>query len=329
MAPAVGRVKVLVQGATGVLGRRIVRTFSGKGHEVGGVARSEEGDLAVRDAAGSPVRADVFDAQSLTRAAKGCSVVIRAATNIPNNLRLKPSNFATNDRLRKEGTRALLSAARNVGAKAFLQESIVWVAQPATGAPFDEKSPVIPGPLMESTVAAEAMAIEAESEGQMAATTLRFGNFYAPDAFHTRFIGERLVRHKLPVIGDGLAEVSLLHADDAARAFLAAAKKPRSGIYHVVDDEPATWRAFLSGFAQLLDAPQPRHVPAWLARLEVGKYTTQFFTTSMRTSNAKFKDAFGWAPKFPTFREGLEQVVAKWKAEGHAPGRMREKGALP
>jgi len=325
----VGCLKVLVQGATGVLGRRIVRTFAGDGHEVVGISRSNEGDRVVRECGGTALRADVFDAPALTLAAKGCSVIIRAATHIPGKARIKPADFATNDQLRREGTRALLEAARNVRAKAFLQESIVWVARPPGGAPFDEASPVVPAPFNESMIAAEAMAIEAESEGQMAATTLRFGNFYAPDAYHTLFMGERLAHRKLPLIGDGLHEVSLLHADDAARAFLAAAKKPRSGIYHVVDDEPATWRAFLSGFAQMLDAPQPRHVPAWLARLEVGKYTTQFFTTSMRTSNAKFKDAFGWAPKFPTFREGLEQVVAKWKAEGHAPGRMREKGALP
>jgi len=313
-------VKVLIQGATGVLGRRIVRTFSSRGHEVVGISRSEEGDGAVRKAGGNPARADVFDAKALTQAAKGCSVVIRAATNIPNKLRLKPANFATNDRLRKEGTRALLAAARNVGAKAFLQESIVWVAQPPTGAPFDEKSPVISGPLMESTVAAEAMAIEAESEGQMAATTLRFGNFYAHDAFHTRFMGERLVHHKLPVIGSGLAEVSLTHADDAADAFLAAAEKPRSGIFHVVDDEPVPWKPFLAGFAQLLGSPEPRHVSPWMARLAVGKYTTKFFTLPMRTSNAKFKAAFGWTPRFPTFREGLVDIISKWDGENFLPG---------
>jgi nucleoside-diphosphate-sugar epimerase len=267
------------------------------------------------------VRADVFDAKSLTQAAKGCEVLIRAATNIPGKARLKPSDFAVNSRLRTEGTSALLTAARNVGAKVFLQESIVWVARPSNGAPFDEKSPVVPGPINDSMIAAEARAIEAESEGQMTATTLRFGNFYAPDAFHTRFMGERLLRRKLPLIGDGLPQVSLIHADDAARAFLAAAEKPRSGIFHVVDDRPASWKEFMVSLANLLSAPAPRHIPSWLARLAVGKYTTEFFTVPMRTANAKFKAAFGWAPTFPTFQEGLAQVIEKWHAEGYPPGR--------
>lgn len=296
----------------------------GDGHEVVGISRSNEGDRVVREAGGTALRADVFDAAALSLAAKGCSVIIRAATHIPNKTKIKPSDFAENDRLRSEGTRALLEAARNVRAKVFLQESIVWVARPPDGAAFDETSPVVPGPLTDSTIAAEAMAIEAESEGQMAATTLRFGNFYAPDAYHTLFMGERLFHRSLPLIGGGLHEVSLLHADDAARAFLAAALKPRSGIYHVVDDEPVTWKALLGAFAQKLGAREPRSVPPWLARLVAGKYTTEFFTVSMRASNTKFKEAFGWAPKFPTFREGLAQVLATWEAEGHAPGRLKE-----
>jgi 2-alkyl-3-oxoalkanoate reductase len=307
--------KVFVQGATGVLGRRLVAAFSTDGHEVVGLARSDKGAAAVTAAGGTPARADVYDASSLARAAEGADIVIRAATAIPTTPRPSPKAFAENTRLRTEGTTALLAAASRVQAKAFLQESIVWVARPPDGSPFDERSPVHPDPISASMVEAEALAAAAGADGKMVTTTLRMGNFYAPEAWHTRLFGQRLKAHKLPVIGTGTAEFAIVHADDAASAFLAAAESPQQGTYHVMDDQAAPLRDILAEFARLLDARPPGHVPKWLARLAAGKYTAEFFSTPMRTSNARFKQAFGWKPRYPTYRETLQQVVGAWRAE--------------
>ena len=308
--------KVFVQGATGVLGRRLVRDFAAAGDEVVGLSRSEKGDAAVKAAGGTPARADVFDAASLAAAAAGAEAVIRAATAIPPTLRPSPKAFAQNSRLRTEGTKALLAAASRVGAKVFLQESIVWAARPPDGSPFDEASAVHPDAISASVVEAEALARSMGADGKMVTTTLRMGNFYGPETWHTRLLGERLKAHKLPLIGPGTAEFAIVHADDAASAFVAAAHHPRAGIFHVMDDQAAPIGDILNEFARLLKARPPGHVPKWLARLAAGKYTAEFFTLPMRTSNARFKRAFGWKPHYPTYRETLDQVVAAWRAEG-------------
>lgn len=75
-------------------------------------------------------------------------------------------------------------------------------------------------------------------------------------------------------------------------------------------------KELLTGFAERLGAPPPRHVPAWLARLVAGAYTVNFFTSSIRTSNARFREDFGWSPRFPSYREGLDEIVRAWKTEG-------------
>ncbi len=109
--------KVFIAGATGVLGRRLVRLFSERGHEAVGLARDERQEDSVRTHGGQPKRANLFDADELARAAEGAGIVIHAATSIPNKARLKPSDFAENDRIRREGTRALTEAAGRVGAR--------------------------------------------------------------------------------------------------------------------------------------------------------------------------------------------------------------------
>jgi nucleoside-diphosphate-sugar epimerase len=315
--------KVFIQGATGVLGRRLVRDFTAAGHEVVGLARDEKGKKAVRAAGGTPAKADAFDASSLAEAAKGAEVVVRAATAIPHSSRPKLAEFAATNKLRTEGAKALLSAAARTGAKVYLQESIVWVARPPDGSPFSEDSPPQESPINASVIEAENLAKAMGEDGKLVTTTLRLGNFFAPDAWHTRFIGEQLAKHKLPIIGRGDGALAIIHVDDASAAFVKAAQTPRSGIYHVVDEAPAPTGEMLRAFASKLGASEPSHVAPWLARLAAGKDTVEFFTIPMRTTNARMKRAFGWAPKFPTYKETLDDIKAAWKEEGFLTGAAR------
>ena len=312
--------RVFIQGATGVLGRRLVRDFTTEGYDVVGLARSDEGAAKVTAGGGTPVRADVYDAASLARAAEGAEVVVRAATAIPQGARLGPKQFTENSKLRTEGTKALIAAAARVKAKVFLQESIVWVARPPDGSPFDESSPVHPDAISASVAEAEELAASMGADGRMVTASLRMGNFYAPEAWHTRFFGEQLKAHKFPTIAGGTAAFSIIHADDASAAFVKAAEARLPGVFHVVDDQPVPLKQLFGDFARALGAPPPGNVPKWLARLAAGRYTAEFFTVPMRTSNARFKAATGWAPEFPTHRETIADIVAAWRKEGFLVG---------
>jgi len=73
---------------------------------------------------------------------------------------------------------------------------------------------------------------------------------------------------------------------------------------------------FFRTLADLIGAPEPRAVPAWVASLVVGRRTVQFLTASTRTSNAKIRRDLGWSPRYPSHREGLRQVVDTWRSEG-------------
>jgi nucleoside-diphosphate-sugar epimerase len=83
-------------------------------------------------------------------------------------------------------------------------------------------------------------------------------------------------------------------------------------VWHIVDNEPVQVGVFLREFAARLNAPAPRNVPTWLAKWMADEKALEYFTRSTRTTNAKFRRDFGWTPRYPTYREGLAQIIAEW-----------------
>lgn len=306
--------KIFIAGATGVLGRALVQQFVGRGHSVLGLARSNEGKQLIESLGGESREADMFDADALARAAGSAEVVIHAATSIPVKTRTRPSDWEMNDRLRREGTSALTACTAKVGARLYLQQSIVWLARPSDGSFFDEDGVPNPDAVTQSALDAERIALEAAERSGFHTSVLRCGYFYGPDSAHTRMFGQGLIKRKIPIIGSGHAHLANIHTEDAARAFVTAAEGNRGGVWHVVDNESVCIKEFMNYFAGLLGAPKPRRVPVWLARLIAGSNSVSFFTQSTLTSNARFRQAFDWTPQFPSYREGLAQVLSEWKA---------------
>jgi nucleoside-diphosphate-sugar epimerase len=307
--------KVFIAGASGVLGRRLIRQLTARGHSVVGLVRSAKAEGAVRAMGGEPRHADLFDAESLAKTADGCDTVIHAATAIPTMQKPAPADWAMNDRIRRKGTRCLTEAAAKIGAKTYLQQSIAWIARPRDESAFDEDSPALPDPAIQSAIDAEAIAREAGSVDGFSVAILRGGYFYDSESAHTRMLADALRKRQMPIIGTGDAVWAMIHTDDAASAFVAIAEQPKNGVWHVVDSELVTVRAFLGEFAARLNARPPRRVPTWLAGWLAGEQAVAYFTRSTRTTNARLRRDFGWTPRYPTYREGLDQILAAWKAE--------------
>lgn len=320
---------VFVTGATGVLGSRLVKRLADQGHDVIGLVRDDAGVTLLEERGGESRRGDVLDPDSLGRAMdEEVDAIVHAATAIPVKTKPTEEDWARNDRVRLEGAKNLLDVADDF--ERFVFPSAVWLARQPDGSPFDEESERHPDRATRSAAEVEDLLQERAASDGFDATILRCGFFYAPDADHTRSWGEQLRAGDLPIVGGGLlgrrdAAFSFLHADDAARAFVAALEADASGVYHVVDDEPVTVAEFFETFANLLDAPEPSRIPGWLARFFVGKVTAETLTSPMPTSNERFHREVGWEPAYPTYREGLAQVVETWREDGP----LREVGAEP
>ncbi len=312
--------KVLLAGSTGVLGQRLVQRLSEHNHQVYGLTRDDRGDRIVWDRGGTPVRADLFNPDEITRHVDSVDSIVHAATAIPKKQRPSAQDWAINDEIRIRGVESLIEVARRTGARQLIFQSVVWVARPDDESPFDERAPVSPDDVTQSAATAERISLNAGDEHGFTATVLRGGWFYGPDAWHTQSFGEGLKKRMLPIIGDGSACWSILHVDDAANAYLAAIEQQPAGVFHVVDDEPVQVGDFFRYFAEIQGAKPPLRIPVWLARILAGSFSTDFATTSMITNAEKFKFATGWQPQFPSYREGLSQVVREWE-EAATPSR--------
>jgi uncharacterized protein YbjT (DUF2867 family) len=121
-------VRIFLAGATGVLGSRIAPLLVDGGHELAAMTRSPEKVERLRALGAEPVLCDVFDAPRLKAAvaAYGPEMVMHQLTDLPDELDQLGDYGARNDRIRTEGTRNLVAAARAADASRILAQSIAW-----------------------------------------------------------------------------------------------------------------------------------------------------------------------------------------------------------
>lgn len=309
--------RIFLTGATGSMGLAATRELVAAGNEVVGVTRSREGARALLDLRATPVEVDLFDASAVREAMDGSDVVAHFATSIPTgNDATRAKAWALNDRLRTEGTSNLVAAAEAVGARRFIFESIA-LAYPDRGSEWiDEDVALDPvAPMMRSAIESEAMLASFSQRGGEA-VVLRFGRLYGPGRASDVFV-EGVRSRQMPIIGNGKNLVSSIHSDDVGTA-VAAAVIVDPGTYNIVDDEPMTQHDLMNTITSTLDAPAPKRVPYPIARLVAGK-AARVMTVSQRVSNRRFREATGWAPRYPSAAAGWAAMSVPTPEPATAP----------
>jgi 2-alkyl-3-oxoalkanoate reductase len=310
--------RIFVAGASGVVGAPLVRQLLAAGHEVTGTTRREERAAAIRAAGAEAVLCDALDAAALRAAveAAGPEVVINQLTSLPQKYDPRRASFyeATN-RVRREGGHNLVEAARAVGARRFLTQSIAFLYAPEGGWVKDEEARPFtdaPGHFAVATEAMLAHEREVVERRDFDGLVLRYGQFYGPDTYFAAdgHMGREVRRRRFPVVGPGTGMFSFLHVEDAAAATVAAVDRGEAGVYNVADDEPARLSEWLPAYAEALGAKPPRRVPVWLAKLVAGAAVASSAVELRGASNAKAKRELGWEPRYPSWREGFRDALS-------------------
>lgn len=301
------RRRVFLTGATGAMGLSAVKTLTEAGHQVVGLVRSRQGANALKELGVIPVVGDLFDETFLREAIRGSDVIAHFATSIPSGFSAtRPRAWRANDRLRREGTVALIAIAEAVGIRRVIFESIS-LAYPDLGDQWiDETVELKPrSSVMDSALEAERMLAEFQLRGGEP-VCLRFGRLYGPGRASNDMI--TAVRERsMPLIGNGDNFVSSIHVDDVGSA-VSAAVDVAPGAYNIVDDEPLTQRALMETVAESLQAPQPRQLPYAIARLMLG-HIANVLTVSQRVSNCLFCKSTAWRPVYGSAVVGWPAVL--------------------
>lgn len=276
------------------------------------MTRREERAGEIRAAGGEAVVCDVFDAEALGEAVVAArpEVVIHALTALPPKFDPKSDYLAATNRVRTEGTRNLVAAAKAAGARRIVAESVAFFYEPEGDWVKDEEAPLFrdpPGRFAAGCEALTSLESQVMEAGEPEGVVLRFGWFYGPGTYYDRSgsVAEEVDKRRYPIIGGGEGRFSFIHIEDAAAAYVVALDHGSPGIYNVVDDEPAPLREWLPAYAEALGAKPPRRVPAWLARLVAGKDLVSTAVTMRGASNAKARRELGWQPAHPSWRHGF------------------------
>jgi nucleoside-diphosphate-sugar epimerase len=292
--------RVLVAGATGVIGSRLLPLLGAVGHEaVAMVRRRDRAPDGVR-----AVEADALDREAVRRAVREAApdAVVNMLTAIPAalNPRRLARDFATTNRLRTEGTRNLVDAA---GGARIVSQGLAYAYQPGPDL-ANEDAPLwtTRTPKQFAPVLAALIELERLTAGA-GGRTLRFGHLYGPGtAFAPDGSFARQVRAgKVPLVGGGHAVFSFTHADDAASAIVAALDRDGGGALNVVDDAPTALRDWLPPYAARLGGPPPKPAPAALARLAVGGWGVAFLNELRGAGNARARLQLNWRPRHASF----------------------------
>lgn len=307
--------RVFMTGATGVIGSRTVPLLVRAGHDVTAMARSAQGRDALRRAGATALEASIFDIDELRRAMAGHDVVVNLATSMPASARqmMLPWAWRENDRVRRDGSHAVATAAHAEGVARLIQESFAPIYADHGDRWIDESSPTWPTRYNRTILDAERSAERFTERGGVG-VVLRFGALYGPDPLLAEML-DALRRGWSPLPGPATAFFSSLAQDDAATAVVAALDVT-AGVYNIVEDEPMRRGDWVRTLAAAAGLAAPRPLPRWLVKL--GGSAMELLSRSERISNGRFRAACDWAPRYRSASDAWQDVLRTMRsADGY------------
>jgi nucleoside-diphosphate-sugar epimerase len=219
--------RIFLAGATGVIGQRLVALLRDAKLEVTGTTRTSAKAAMLRALDITPVVLDVFEPDALVQAVATArpDVIIHQLTDLPSAPGTPgyPAAQEANRRLRSEGTRNLMLAAKMAGVRRVVAQSIAFVYAPGEGAhdeddPLDVAAEGVRRLTVEGIVALEREVLQTPG---IAGVALRYGYFYGPGTWY-----------------EAPPKPPSVHVEAAAHAALLAVHRG-AGVYNIVEDDGA------------------------------------------------------------------------------------------
>jgi nucleoside-diphosphate-sugar epimerase len=283
-----------------------------EGHRVVAMTRSPDGAALLDTMGAIPVIGNVFDKARLGEWVERAEpeIVIHQLTAFGAT---NANPLAETIRIRTEGTRNLVDAAKRSGARRFIAQSISFICTPVKDGLTDEDTPLyLDAPPAIRPLAQAVSELEDQTVhcSDMAGVVLRYGWFYGPG---TNFdpsdaIPRAIKSGRMPIVGTGDGTYSFVHVRDAAAATMQALTRGEPGIYNIVDDVPAKLCEWLPVVAGLLDAPAPTQMDEALAREKLGDMLVYVFNEQSGASNLRAKGALAWEPAIPSWEIGFKNL---------------------
>lgn len=321
--------RVVVTGVAGVPGEPLIRTLRSRGHHVTALHAMPEpaaaGDAATDDREsaddGAPpddrALADPTDVGRLTEVLRRAApdVVVHFGPGF--DIADRGESLLARARALEPLAANLATAAARAGAGRVVVRSSIAAYAPQGHDVLDEDAPLWPDAPEEWGAAVRALAALEESaltRSDVEGVSVRLGALYGPGtqfapggALHDQVRGSAL-----PLVEDGAGLMSFTHVDDAVRAVADLVSAGEPGAYNVVDNEPAEFSEWLPAYARMLGGPAPVALTLDQAVTQLDWLTVHQLTEQRGASNFRLREALGWRPSWPSWREGLADMFGLW-----------------
>ena len=296
--------RILIAGASGAIGRPLVRRLRAAQHQVFGLVSSRDSIPVLEDLGAEPVLADAVDAAAVRSVVARVrpEAIINQLTALPRHYTPAAMKNATerNREVRIQGNAHLLSAMGELGVRRYLLQSASFWYAPGPGLAAECDSFISSA----SPWIARGAQVYGELELRAAGTpgiefvALRYGFFYGPGTWYSRQgdMGDQVRKQQVPLIGEGQGVYSFVHLEDAAQA-TAAALECSPGAYNIVDDDPSPQHQWLTAFARAADAPAPPRISEEEALRMLGPDAVYYATRLRGASNEKARRELGLRPR--------------------------------
>jgi nucleoside-diphosphate-sugar epimerase len=325
--------RILVTGATGFIGQKLIGRLMEAGHEIVALVRASSNTAGLPE--GVEIReADLLVYETLEPSVKDVQVVIHLAAYFD----FYPSDVDLLYQVNIDGTRNLMNACVGTSVERFIYGSTAEVTGPVRYPPGNEDTELLPQfDYSKSKKMAEEAIREITKDTDLQHIILRpTGVLGEGDTYTILELLQALNNGEIPILpGDGEKRVMYTHIDDVVEAFVAAVSSAAAlnNTFLICPDEPVTYKEIVPFLCETLGVKAPkRRVPTSIAKIGIGllspiknrgrttflwhMQTIQSMDEDRWYSNEKAKRILGWAPKI-TIKEGLiRQIDWAWE-EGH------------
>lgn len=294
--------KILVAGASGALGRPLIRRLRDAGHEVCGLAHRPDSLKTIERLGARPLKGDALNRDNIFEIVERIrpEVVIDQLTSLPASPFDLPKCLPADCRLRLEGGGNLFEAAWTFKARRYVQQLSGFYLDGEDGLATESSSLRInaPGTIGESARMYTALEKRISNAQEMESIGLRYGFFYGPGTWYWTdgAFSRHLSQGDVPLIGAGSSTFSFIHVSDAAQATVAALTAP-AGLYNVVDSQPTKMSEWLPAYARWIGSEAPPDCDEQEAARLMGEESVYYQNSLTGACNRKALQILGLSPQ--------------------------------
>ena len=295
---------VLVTGATGFIGSRLVNELINKGYDVTSLIRKgKEGNSK-----SNIIYGDLTDERIDFKDLK-FDCVFHLASHTP-----LEKNKKVLEKVNLEGTKKLFQEIKSI-TKSIIYISGLGVYGETGEAVIDESQNYNPNTnFVKIRLDAEKYLKDNSVEHKIDFAVVHFGDVYGPDGWFYEMLVKRLKKNTFRMPKGGNYYKGFVHVEDAVGSIIAILEKQAFGeSFIIADSMPVSFKEFSNFTADQINARHPGSVPVFLAKAVLGSDLIKLLTTSMKVSNKKILKIYDF--KYPNYKDGIKQVTSELKTK--------------